>query len=496
MEDLRQRTLTGLGWTAISQIGTQTVGFAISVVLARLLTPRDFGLVGMITVFTGFANLFTELGFGAALVQRKNAEDRHYSSIFWLNLAAGFVLMILIMATAPWIASFYAEPQLAPLTRLIAAGFFLGAFNIVQRVLLRRSLDFRTLAFVQITAMLVAGVVAITLAFMGYGPFALVWRLLVSTAVSVLALWLLVSWHPRLEFHWSAVKELLGFSSGLLGSNILNYWIRSADNLLIGKFVGSADLGIYSRAYSTMLLPLTQITRVVSRVMFPALSRIQDEKLRVKRIYLRAISTIALITFPMVLGLLVVAEAFVGALYGPQWIAVVPVLRVLCLVGFVQSISATPGWIYQSQGRTDWQFGWVLIAGILTLAAFGIGIQWGVMGVAVAYTIRVYATLYFAFAIPGRLINMTFGDVVRALAGIFGCAVSMALLVWAVGQLLPATLPHWVYLAIQVPVGMGFYLGLIHLFKLPAYRDVRSLAAEQWRLRRGHRVPAKKSVQG
>ena len=215
--------------------------------------------------------------------------------------------------------------------------------------------------------------------------------------------------------------------------------------------------------------------------MFPALSRIQSDKARVKRIYLRSISSIALLTFPLMLGLLVVADSFVLTLYGPKWAAVIPVLQVLCIVGLVQSIVSTTGWIYTSQGHTDWQLWWTIGAGALTFAAFMIGVQWGVIGVAVAYAIRVYSTLYFALAIPGRLIDITFFEVVRAVAGIFGCAASMALLVWAVGWLLPADWPPWAYLAVQVLVGAVVYGGLVHLFRLLAYQDVRAIVAAQWR---------------
>jgi O-antigen/teichoic acid export membrane protein len=216
--------------------------------------------------------------------------------------------------------------------------------------------------------------------------------------------------------------------------------------------------------------------------MFPALSRIQADKARIKRVYLRSISSIALITFPLMLGLLVVADSFILTIYGPKWGAVIPVLQILCMVGLLQSILSTIGWLYTSQGRTDLQLWWTVGGGLLTFLAFAIGVQWGVIGVAIAYAVRVYGTIYFAIAIPGKLINMTFFEVVKTVASIFGCAVVMAVLVWGVGLLLPLTWPHWAYLAVQVPFGALVYGGLVHLFKLRAYQDVQGILLEQWRL--------------
>ncbi|NLE44026.1 MAG: MOP flippase family protein, partial [Chloroflexi bacterium] len=400
---VKQQTITGIAWSTIARVAQQGLQFLISVALARLLTPQDFGLVAMTAVFTGFAALFNELGFGAALIQHERIEERHLSSVFWLNVLAGFILMVLTIGAAPLIALLYDEPRLSLLTMLIATNFLFGSFGIVPNALMMRALNFRGLALIEAAATLLAGAVAIVLALMGYGVFALVWQMIISTIGRVVFLWYSSAWRPAFRFSWSAVRELLGFSTNLLGFSTFNYWVRKADDLLIGKFVGSAGLGVYTRAYSIMLLPLNQVSSVVSRVMFPTLSQIKDDRRRVKRIYLRSISIVALITFPMMLGLLVVSESFVLALYGLQWKEIIPLLRMLSLVGLAQSIGTTTGWIYQSQGRTDWMFRWGVASGIVTLISFAIGIRWGVLGVAIAYVVRTFALTYFNFSIPGRL---------------------------------------------------------------------------------------------
>jgi O-antigen/teichoic acid export membrane protein len=479
---LKQQTLSGIGWSAGAQIGKQGLQFIISVILARLLTPEDFGLVGMILVFTGFAGLFSELGFGAALIQRQEIEERHLSSIFWLNIVAGLILTGIVIAVAPLIAAFFNEPRLKVLIMLISLNFFISSLNTVQNAILNRSMDFRKLAIIETLTIAIAGGFAITLALMGFGVWSLAWQMLMSTTVGVITMWQVSDWRPRFCYDKNAVKELVGFSSNLLSFNVFNYWVRNSDNLLVGKFIGSVGLGIYARAYGIMLMPLNQISATVGQVMFPSLSKMQDDKVRVRRIYLRTISVIALITFPMMIGLFTVADSFVLALFGPKWIGVIPLLQIFALLGMVQSIGTTVGWIYNSQGRADWQFRWSIAAGSLLIVSIIIGIIVGtVISVAVCYAIMSGVILaYHNFSIPGKLINMTFSEVVSNVRGVFGCALLMGGGVWLLGIFMPSGWTYWAHLLVQVPFGVALYILLIHFFKLSAYLELKGLLREQW----------------
>lgn len=482
---LRQQTVSGIGWSSAAQIGRQGLMFLITVLLARLLTPEDFGLVGMILVFTGFVALFGELGFGAALIQRNEVNEKHFSSIFWVNLGMGAVLTVLLFIAAPLIAAFFREPSLTSLMKVGSFNFLIVSLGLVQKAILERNMQFRLMAFVEITAVLLGGSIAVVLALTGYGVWSLIWQLLLTSIITVVALWLVSKWRPQLIFNRRAISDLWGFSSHLLGFNAFNYWARNADNLLIGRFIGPAGLGIYTRAYTTMLLPLSQVTNVFGRVMFPALSKVQHDKERVKFIYLRAIAVIALVTFPMMLGLFVVADHFVLALYGPNWSEVIPVLRILCMVGLMQSIASTVGWIYQSQGRTDWLFRWGVFASSVGIVSFVIGIYIGtVEAVAFCYAVAILFLLYWNMSIPGKLIDMRFREVVRALAAIFACAMGMALIVWAVGMYLPSAWPQWLQLLIQSVTGCIIYWGFIHIFRVQAYSEAKFLLLEQWQIQR------------
>lgn len=481
MPDLSARLIVGISLTSGVQVFKQTLQFVISIILSRLLTPHDFGLVGMITVFTGFISLFNELGFGVALIQKEKVTEQHYSSIFWLNLLSGLSLTGVTIIVAPFVAKFYDEPQLASLMRLIATSFFISSMGIVQNAILIRTLQFRLLSIVEIVKIVFAGAFAVLLAIAGYGFWSLAWQFLTMSIISTLGLWWATNWHPQLSFSWIAVKDLVRFSINLLGFNTLQYWVRNGDNLLIGKYMGSEGLGIYFRAYNLMLFPLNQITSVLGVVMLPTLSRMQNDKRLTKLIYLRMVGAIAFFLFPLMMGMFVAGEHLIMVFYGSQWGAVIPLLRIFSLLGLVQSLSVTVGLIYQSQGRTDWLFRWGLVTGILLIGSIIIGVYLGtIQAVAIAYAFTSgIILLYPSFAIPGRLIDMTFWDVITTIKGVGTCAIFMTVLVFIMDALLPTTWPHWAHLVIIVPFGIIVYLLLVHLCNLQVYREVKSILSYQ-----------------
>ncbi len=403
---MRPRRSAVLTWTGIGRLGQQVIQFGIMIVLARLLGPAAFGLVGLIIVFTGFASVFVDVGLSGAVIQRQELTERHVSTAFWLNAGAGFVLSLAVAALAPLIAAFYGDPALLGLTLAMAPAFAIAGLGLMPKALVQRSMRFKRLAAIEIVAVAVAGTAAIASAVAGLGAWSLVILMLATNSITTIMLWLTSHWRPTLIVDRTALRDLWGFSAGVLGFQTINYWSRNFDNLLVGKVLGSAALGIYGRAYSVMLMPISQVNQVTTRVMFPALSRLQGQPERVKRAYLRAVGLIALVTFPLAVGLLVEAEPFVLTLYGSDWSEMILILQILCIPALFQSIGTTTGWIYQSQGRTDWLFRWGLVAGVLTIVSFAIGIRWGLVGIATAYAIRTLLLVYFNYAIPGRLVGI------------------------------------------------------------------------------------------
>jgi len=487
---LKQRTVAGIAWSTAARVIQQVIQFSLSVILARLLVPEDFGLVGMVAVFLGFANLFGEFGFGSALVYRPDLQPIHSVSVFWINIAAGVVIAALFWIGAPYVARFYGTPALEQITQAVGLNFVLSAGSIVPLALLRRSMSFNRIAVLNVSATLIAGSVAIFLAYTGFGPWAIVAQGLVSAAATSLLALTLAGWRPSLQFSASAVRELLGYSSNLVGFGIVNYWARNADHLLIGKFLGSFSLGIYSRAYALMLLPISEVISVLSTVMFPALSSIQQDKARVKSIYLRAMPMIGLVAFPMMLGLLVVAEPFILTLFGEQWIAVAPLLRILCIVGVIQSMCSPTGWIYTSQGRTDWMFWWGIGGSGTLILGIVVGVLHGTaQAVAFCYLLANVLICYPCIAIPGRLIGLRFWEVARAVLGPLVCASLMAVIVWGAGTLLPATWPPVARLATLVALGVVSYTALVLGSRLAVVAELRDLL-ESLRQRNGLQAQA------
>lgn len=485
---LKSATVRGTAWTAGSRVSQQVIQLAIMIVLARLLVPREFGLVGMIAVFTGFAVLFVDSGFGAALVQRKELTAAHLSTAFWLNLLAGAAVAALTAAVAPVVAWFYGQPRLDVIMPVAGLNFVLLGLVVVQLALLERRMMFRRIAFVENASLAAAGAAAISCAFAGLGVWSLVVFTLASSGMEGLLLWTLSDWRPTRTFDRRSFHELWSFGGSLLGSNAINYWSRNADNLLVGRFVGPAALGLYTRAYSFVLLQLTQISFVVSRTLFPALSRMQGDTERIRRAYLRALGVIAFVTFPLATGLFVAAKPLVLTLLGSPWSGVVPLVQILAIAGVSDAIGTTTGIIFQAQGRTDVLLRWQLIVGVTVIACFGVGVHWGVKGVAISYAVASIGLRYPGFVIPGRLIGMRFRDVVQAVWGVLVVALVAAAAAWAAGRALAGEASA-VQLLAEIAAGGVVYLGLSHLARLEPYEELRGIVSSR-RARGTEPVPA------
>ena len=486
--EFRSKTVQGIGWSLSSQVVNQAIAMIAVVVLARLLSPREFGLLAMVTVVTVFAELFCDMGFSAALIQKQDITQEHLSSVFWFNLGVGVSLTAIFVGAARLLADFYGEPVLAPLTMILSANFLIGSLSIVQRTTLVKSMEFRRLAIVDIVATGLSGSIAVAMAFSGAGVWSLVGQAIVRSGTSTVLLWVLGGWRPSLIFRWRDAGELLSFSLNVFGNKILNYWVRNLDYLLIGRYIGTQPLGAYRNSYQIMLFPLISVSGVISRVMFPALSMIQNDIQRVRGAFLRSTRAIALVTFPMMTGLFVTVEPFVMTVLGPKWVQMIPILRVFCLVGLMQSIGTLNANLFLSQGRADLQFRLGLALKASSMLGIIIGLRWGVLGVAVGYSITSVMSSYPGFYFAGKLVGLTYWRLWRELSGVLACALAMAAAVWGISVLLPTRLPVQVLFASQVAGGLLVYAALVHFLGLGAYRDVRQFVSENIRHLRASRL--------
>jgi PST family polysaccharide transporter len=337
---------------------------------------------------------------------------------------------------------------------------------------------------VDLGSVAVGGVAAIAAAVAGVGYWSLAVQALVTAGCSTIAISLWMGWRPRLALDRQAARELWKFGAGQTGFTAINYWARNADDILIGRFVGPFELGLYSRAYQLMRLPLTQVSQVVGQVMFPVMARMQDDHQRVRRVYLDAVSAIALVAFPLMTGIAAASPELVPAVLGPRWSGAVVLLQILAVAGVPQSVGLTVGWIYQSQGRTDVMLRWGLGASALALLAFAIGVRWGAVGVASAYALQSVVLVVFSFRSAGRLIGLGVTPILRVVATPLVASVGMAVIVRTVGELGRGLVGDLVLGLVDVGVG-GFVYVLAMLVLAP-----RGLTILRDVLRRPYRTSA------
>jgi O-antigen/teichoic acid export membrane protein len=477
--NLKHRTLDGLAWTFFARLIIQIVQYAISVAVARLLAPDDFGLLAMAGVFTGVAGLFLDLGLGAALVQRPELSKDEIGASFMATCCLGVLLSATMILMAPAVADFYHRPELVAVTRATALMFVLNAVGVVPRAILQREMRLKTLASNDMLSAIVGSIVTLSLALRGAHIWALIAAALCSSLLSSLLSWRSSSWiRPSARLH--PMRPLLKVSMNLLGFNFVNYWARNADNLIIGKMLGEKALGVYARAYSLMLLATSQVGGTISSAMVPAMSIVQDDRIRSQKLYLRAVGMTAFFSFPIMIGLSAAADTFIRTVYGTKWLAVIPTLRILALVGAIQSILGPAGWIFVSQGRTDR----LLRIGFLTAFVIVVGFVVGGMFRSVHAVALSYLITNLIIAVPelkaaGACIGLGLGAMLGIVRKSAVSAMLMGGAVWLLGRAHP-DLRNGTILVMQVALGAATYLGLAWLLQEPALADARQLVRERW----------------
>ncbi len=474
MTRLFHQTRLGLGWLSIGQCVKKASVLVVSIALARLLSPEDFGLIGMAFVFCQCAKILGDLGLGAGIIQKSELRPAHLNAVFGANIILGIVLFACFWTGADLIARFYDEPRLGSLIRVIAISFIFDAIKVVQLSLMEREMRFKQLMIIETISEVISAAVVVSFALFGWGVWSLVAQYVVPTILVAICVWIVSPWRPTGFFDRTAFNELRGFGFNLLGSNVVNYFIRNLDAALIGKYIGSAALGIYGWGYRLMLFPIYQVSGVMTRLMFPTFASIQHDRERIKDIYLKATRVIALVMFPFMTGMFILTEPFVVTLLGEKWLAVVPVLKMLCIAGLIQCVGTTTGWIYTSQGRTDLQLKVAVISlGVYTVG-FALGLRWGIVGVATGYVVSgCLILLYPTWVIPLRLIDISFFDMLKNLFPSFMSSMVMAGAIVIGEMLLPAGFSAWQQLIALSIFGVAVYWLIVSLMGVEAYADFR-----------------------
>ncbi len=427
---LQRRSLRG----GVVILGAQGVKFMLgmisTVAMARLLRPQDFGLVAMVTSIFLFVGLFRDLGLSNATVQRAQVTHAQVSFLFWLNVALSLAVAVVAASLAPLIAWFYHEPRLIAITLVLSTTFIFAGASAQHQALLRRQMQFKSIAVRDCVA-LTGGIVAgISLAWIGFGYWSIVGSQLVGSIISCILLWTICRWRPGPFRRGVGARTMVAYGGNLTASNLLNYFTRNFDNILIGRVLGAASLGVYTKAYGLLMLPIAQINMPMATVLLPGLSRLQNQPQEYARLFGNAVRAIALVTVPIVVFSFCLAEDIVLVLLGPRWISVAPVFQLLAPAALVGAISFAPGWLCQSLGQTRRQLRYAIVSAPVCVGGFFVGINWGIAGVATSYSLT-FTVLFWGYVwYASKDSPVRFTEITNAFLAAVVPAIVAGLVVW------------------------------------------------------------------
>ena len=382
---LKKRSVRGGAITIIAQAAKFMLQMGSTIFLARFLSPNDYGLVGMTTVLLNFVQLFKDLGLSSATIQREKINHQQVSTLFWINLAVGCAIGLAVSLVSPLIAGFYQEPRLVLITLALASVFIFSGLTVQHQALLRRQMYFSHLVAIEVISLTIGLISGIICAWWGLGYWALVLMPIVRAIINMIGVWIVCDWRPGLP-RWSReVSSMLAFGGNLTGFNLINYFSRNLDNILIGRFWGAAQLGLYAKAYQLVLLPILQINVPIDSVVLPTLSRLQNEPAKYTRYYYQSVLGITFLGMPIVAFLFATTDKLIPFLLGEQWLGAIPIFRFLMPAAFMGTFSIAGGWVYQSLNKTERQLRIGLVLSTVDVIIFLVSVRWGAIGVAAAY---------------------------------------------------------------------------------------------------------------
>jgi O-antigen/teichoic acid export membrane protein len=478
--ELRRKAVSGVKWSSGATLAVFALEFTQLAILARWLAPGDFGLFALAVLVTGLAHVYADLGMANAIVQRESVSPQQLSSMLWLGIAVALILALVLFVAAPAVAALYDEERLGALIGLASLSLLLAPASQEFAALLQKRLRFDVLAASDVTAAAGAAATAITLAYLGHGVQALVWGYLVNAAsrATVLIGFGLRLWRPEARFNRRDLDGYLRFGWYQMGERTINYLGFNLDKLLLGALIGAHGLGLYSVAYQLVMKPMQVVNPIVTRVAFPIFAILQADNARLREGFLHGLRFIALLLFPAYAGMIVLAEPAVLALLGETWQPAIPILQVLCVLGFFYAIGNPMGSLIVAKGevRTSFLLNVWMVA--LYAAAIWSGAHWGAIGVAAGLVLaQAFGLFPVGFWLRRRLIDMRAAEYVAALVPMFVSAVVMAAAIALLRALGPAYPSALVELAALVPAGAILYLALV----LPWQRSLLSKLREALR---------------
>ncbi len=471
-ESLKNKTVKGTVWSSLDAFLGQGITFLVGLVLARLLSPEEYGLIAIITIFISVFNSIVDSGFSNALIRKQDATEADYNTVFYTNLAISAVLSTALFFGAPRIADFFSRPQLTPLTKAMSSVVIINAFAIVQNIRLTKNIDFKTKTKVSLIASLTSGVIGIAMAFGGFGVWSLVAQQISKQLLNSVFLWFFIRWMPKLLFSWKSFKEMFDFGWKLLVSGLINTIWTEIYQVIIGKFYQPQTLGQYTRAQQFSSIFSSNLTSIIQRVSYPVLSQLQDDKERLKSGYKRIIKITMLVSFVLMLGLAAIAKPMILVLIGDKWLPAVPFLQILCFNMMLYPLHSINLNMLQVQGRSDLFLKLEILKKIVGVIPLCLGIFVNIYYMLIGSVFVGFFSYYLNARYSGPFLNYSIKEQVKDIMPGFSIALLVALPVYAISYL---PLNPFILLPMQLLVGLLIVLILCEKAGLEEYKEIKSI---------------------
>lgn len=465
---LKQKAAAGMIWTALQKYSTMFIAFISGIILARLLTPYDYGCIGMLSIFMVLAEAFIDGGFGSALIQKKNPTQEDYSTIFWFNMGMSVLMYSVLYACAPAIAKFYNIPLLCDILRVQGLVLFIYAFNVIQRNQLRKNLNFKVLSIVTIITSITSLAVTIYMAYKSFGVWALVAQNIITATIPALVFWFYIKWRPMWVFSVKSFKELFGFGFYMFLTHLLNQFGQQLQGLLIGKTYNPTTMGYYSKAHGTEKLASTSISSVMMQVTYPLYAEVQDDKSRLSSIIKRITMTLSYITFPLMFILLLCAKPIFLLLYSDRWLSSVPYFQVLCIAGLAFSLQSVNNNAIAAVGKSKAMFFWTILKRSVGIGCIVGGLAlFGMKGLLAGVVIGTWFAYFVNISQVSKYVGYNWSTQLLSILPVSVASIISAIFAYGLGELLQLS----VYIdgIVKFIVYLTIYLTWSIVYKPEAY---------------------------
>ena len=467
--ELKQKTVKGLAWNSIQNIANHGVEFILMLFMARLLSPKEYGIIGLTAIFIAISATFIDSGFPNALIRKKDATDDDYSTVFIFNFLASLFFFAIIYLIAPYVANFYNEPILCPVLRVLDFKLILLALCSVQNTLLRKNINFKKIAKISVFNNIISGLIGVLFAFLGFGVWALVIQSMSVSILLTILLWTTTKWHPSLKLSQKSFKDLFGYGSKLLISSLINTTYGQIYPIVIGKFFSPATLGNYSRARNWGNLGSQNLTNILNNVTFPVLAKVQDDNERLANIYRRMIRTSCFIIFPIMIGLSAIAFPLTLVTIGEKWIFSASLLQIICFAMMWYPVHALNLNLLQVKGRSDLFLKLEIIKKIVGVCILCISVPLGIVAMCYFSIFSSFIYLIINTYYTGKLINVGFLKQMRDIAP----TLILSMVMWvAVLFAIQFFSNKYIQLPVGILIGITIYLSGSYLLKFPELKEV------------------------